>query len=403
MIDVLDKAFNKGKKILDILEQHQYKAYFVGGCVRDFLLHRTIGDIDIATSARPEDVQRIFSKVIPVGIEHGTVIVRFENESFEVTTFRLDGKYSDKRHPDYVEFVEDIEYDLKRRDFTINALAMDRHGEIIDPYGGKNDLEKQQIKTVGNGYKRFVEDPLRIVRALRFSSQLGFSIEKRTLSHMITVKAHIDHIAIERIANECEKLFASPFVEKGITYLIETKTYEHLPILKDHPDIVSKLKQMIQPLHSFGEVIALLHLLAPSVSIKTWTNAWKCSNRTRQEAIILTQAMQYYRKYTLDEWLIYNLKPTNFSSFIRLMDIFYPRVTIDKSQLIDIYQRLPIHKRQDMSINGHDIIQLFPDIKKGPWIEKLLQQLEKNIVLKKIPNDYHRLKEWIKCNPIEKN
>src|SRR5699024_12346451 len=105
----LDKAFNKGKKILDILEQHQYKAYFVGGCVRDFLLHGTIGDIDIATSARPEDVQRIFSKVIPVGIERGTVIVRFENEAWQVTTFRLRGKYSYQRHTEHVEVTKDSE------------------------------------------------------------------------------------------------------------------------------------------------------------------------------------------------------------------------------------------------------------------------------------------------------
>lgn len=129
---MLTERFIKAKPILEKLEKHRFEAYFVGGCVRDLLLNRSIKDIDIATSATPEEVQKLFPKVIPVGIEHGTVIVRHEHESYEVTTFRLDGDYSDSRHPDSVEFIKKIDKDLERRDFTINALAMDKTGEIID-------------------------------------------------------------------------------------------------------------------------------------------------------------------------------------------------------------------------------------------------------------------------------
>src|SRR5699024_3914466 len=153
---------------------------------------RPIGDIDIATSALPEQIQAIFPQVIPVGIEHGTVIVRYNHVSYEVTTFRLDGEYSDQRHPDSVQFIDRIDEDLERRDFTINALAMNKKGQIIDLFAGKKDLARKMIRTVGNGYDRFNEDPLRIIRAFRFSSQLGFSIEKETLKAIHQVKDQIE-------------------------------------------------------------------------------------------------------------------------------------------------------------------------------------------------------------------
>ena len=129
---MLPEAFLQAIPVLEHIEKHQHKAYFVGGCVRDYLLKRPIGDIDIATSASPSFIQKIFPKVIPVGIEHGTVIVRHNHESFEVTTFRIDGDYTDKRHPDSVVFIDNIDKDLERRDFTINALAMDLNGNMID-------------------------------------------------------------------------------------------------------------------------------------------------------------------------------------------------------------------------------------------------------------------------------
>src|SRR5690606_17965148 len=134
-----------------------------------------IGDIDITTSATPEVIMEIFPKVIPVGIDHGTVIVRYQHESYEVTTFRLDGKYSDYRHPDSVTFISNIEEDLKRRDFTINAMAMDIDGNIIDLFGGQEDLSNRQIGPVGCGCDRFLDDPLRPFRAIRLSSQRGLS------------------------------------------------------------------------------------------------------------------------------------------------------------------------------------------------------------------------------------
>src|SRR5690625_2251171 len=193
------KAFQQATEIIDILEKHGFEAYFVGGCVRDLLLHRNVGDIDIATAASPEIIQELFPKVIPVGIEHGTVIVRHKGESYEITTFRKDGDYSDQRHPDDVTFINNIDDDLKRRDFTINALAMDKQGKIIDLFSGKKDLDAKIIRSVGNPRERFMEDPLRIIRGLRFASQLGFAIETETLRQMKFLINEIETVAIERL------------------------------------------------------------------------------------------------------------------------------------------------------------------------------------------------------------
>src|SRR5699024_8265181 len=151
------------------------EAYFVGGCVRDVLLNRPITDIDITTSATPDRIQNIFPKVIPVGIEHGTVIVRHEKQSYEVTTFRVDGTYSDHRHPDSVQFIRQLDGDLKRRDFTINALAMNKKGKVIDLFSGQKDIENKMIRTVRKDIKRFTVYPWRIILALCISTQIAFS------------------------------------------------------------------------------------------------------------------------------------------------------------------------------------------------------------------------------------
>src|SRR5699024_121488 len=159
-----------GQKVISRLKSDGHKAYFVGGCVRDSILKREIKDIDIATSARPEDVMKIFKKTVPTGIEHGTVLVLYKEIPFEVTTFRTETSYSDRRHPDSVQFIRDLEGDLKRRDFTINAMAMNENYQLIDLFKGKRDLVNKQIKTVGNASHRFEEDALRMLRALRFAS-----------------------------------------------------------------------------------------------------------------------------------------------------------------------------------------------------------------------------------------
>lgn len=400
---MLPKVFLMAKPVLEHIEKQDHKAYFVGGCVRDLLLERPIGDIDIATSASPAFIQKIFTKVIPVGIEHGTVIVRHNNESYEVTTFRIDGNYSDKRHPDSVQFIDNIDKDLERRDFTINSLAMDLNGNMIDLFGGINDIEKQVIRTVGNGYERFTEDPLRIIRAIRFSSQLGFTIDPKTFQEMKDVSSEIKTLAIERIANEFTKLFAGNDVNRALTYVKDLQIERYLPVFCDFPHILSSLPASIRPLQSFAEVIALFHLVNPTIEVSRWVKEWKCSNKTKQEAIHLVEAYFHFESHGMDPWLIYRLTPAFYEGFIRISENITQTTTIRLQEMKAIEQQLSIHSKEELAFNGYDLMTLFPERKRGRWIQNLLKRIEFNVVSGKLENNKKEIKEWIKWNPPETN
>ncbi len=193
---------------LEIIEENGFEAYFVGGCVRDMILARESDDIDIATSAQPQEIIKIFEHTIPTGISHGTVTVIIDGFPIEVTTYRTDGQYTDSRHPEKVEYVSDIRQDLSRRDFTINALAYNPKQEIIDLFGGIGDLERKTIKSVGNPKLRFAEDALRILRAYRFSSVLDFDIESETEKAALNLSDTLSFISGERIYKELIKLLS---------------------------------------------------------------------------------------------------------------------------------------------------------------------------------------------------
>ena len=168
------------KVIIEKLTENGYEAYAVGGCVRDSIIRRVPGDWDITTSALPDEVKALFKRTIDTGIEHGTVTIMMGHNGYEVTTYRLDGEYEDSRHPKNVEFTQNLREDLRRRDFTINAMAYNDELGIVDMFGGMDDLDNGIIRCVGNAEERFTEDALRILRAVRFSAQLGFEIEENT-------------------------------------------------------------------------------------------------------------------------------------------------------------------------------------------------------------------------------
>ena len=194
-------------RVIEILEKAGFPAYFVGGCVRDTLLGREPEDWDIASAARPEQVMALFgADALPTGCKHGTVTVKCGGEAFEVTTFRTDGRYSDGRHPDQVTFAGSIREDLARRDFTINAMALEKDGRILDLYGGISDLKGETVRCVGNARIRFEEDALRILRALRFAATLGFAIEPSTAEAIHREARLLERVAAERILAEMNKL-----------------------------------------------------------------------------------------------------------------------------------------------------------------------------------------------------
>ncbi len=216
-------------RIITTLEDAGFEAYIVGGCVRDSILGRTPGDWDITTSATPEQVKGLFRRTIDTGIQHGTVTVMFGTEGYEVTTYRLDGKYSDHRRPDKVEFTASLEEDLKRRDFTINAMAYSHNKGLIDLFGGQEDLDNKLIKAVGDAQTRFDEDALRILRAIRFAGQLDCTIERDTKAAMVAKAYTLEKISAERIRVELDKLLVSAHPEKLIDAYVLGITAHILP------------------------------------------------------------------------------------------------------------------------------------------------------------------------------
>lgn len=201
-------------EIIRSLNRNGHKAYLVGGSVRDMLMQKTPYDFDIATSALPAEVKRIFKKTIDTGLKHGTVTVLEQGASFEVTTFRTESTYFNHRAPDMVEFVSDIQEDLKRRDFTINAMAYHPDEGMIDPYGGQTDLETKTIRCVGDPETRFEEDALRMLRCVRFACKTNFKVHPDTLSAMHKKRALLQHVSAERIYDELTKCLLSDFPER---------------------------------------------------------------------------------------------------------------------------------------------------------------------------------------------
>ncbi|MBD5453341.1 MAG: CCA tRNA nucleotidyltransferase [Lachnospiraceae bacterium] len=199
----------KVRYIIETIQAAGYEAYAVGGCIRDSILGKEPDDWDITTSAAPEEVKKMFRRTIDTGIQHGTVTVMMEKESFEVTTYRIDGKYEDSRHPKDVTFTAELKEDLRRRDFTINAMAYNEQNGLIDIFEGIQDIERKMIRCVGNAEERFTEDALRMMRAVRFSAQLGYTIEDETKKAIKKLAPTLQNISAERIQTELVKLLVS--------------------------------------------------------------------------------------------------------------------------------------------------------------------------------------------------
>ena len=217
------------EKILRVLEKQGFEAFIVGGCVRDSILGRRPDDWDITTSARPEQVKALFRRTVDTGLKHGTVTVLMDKESYEVTTYRIDGEYEDGRHPKEVAFTASLEEDLKRRDFTINAMAYHPDRGLVDLFRGMDDIRAEIIRCVGNPLERFGEDALRILRAVRFSAQLGFSIEAETKTGIEELAPNLKLVSAERIQTELVKLLVSPHPDYFLTAYETGITRQFLP------------------------------------------------------------------------------------------------------------------------------------------------------------------------------
>lgn len=213
--------------IIETLMEHQYEAYWVGGFVRDRLLGRATQDIDIATSAKPEQVMSLFERCKPTGLQHGTVLVIVEGTPFEVTTFRQESSYDNYRRPSEVIFIQDIQGDLSRRDFTMNAMAIDRSGALIDPFGGQEDLRNKVLRCVGDPLIRFGEDALRMMRCIRFAAEYDLNIDELTWDALLKQAPLLSHIAMERIRVELERIVMGSDCGRGLRLFVESGLFRH--------------------------------------------------------------------------------------------------------------------------------------------------------------------------------
>ncbi|MGW5952232.1 CCA tRNA nucleotidyltransferase [Bacillus mycoides] len=394
------ERFNKASSIIEMLKQHGHEAYFVGGSVRDLIIDRPIGDIDIATSALPEEVMAIFPRHVPVGLEHGTVIVVENGEPYEVTTFRTESEYEDFRRPSSVQFVRSLEEDLKRRDFTMNAIAMTEEGEMVDLFAGKEAIRLKEITTVGDAADRFQEDALRMMRGIRFVSTLGFSLEIKTKQAIETYGHLLEHIAIERITVEFEKLLTGTYCVNGLQELVETKLFSHLPYLQMSEERLLKATQYkwdsfetdVEAWAFFLYCIGEEH---PSVFLRQW----KFSNKKIKDIVAVLLAIRSRKEKEWDTILLYKTGIRIAEMAERVYEaIIESYNSASVKQVQSLFHALPIKNRQEMNVTGNDLLS-WTDKKPGPWVAEMLQNIEEAIVQGDLVNKKEDVREWLqRCN-----
>ncbi len=389
----MNEMFKNALPVLKRLEDEGYRAYFVGGCVRDLLLDRPIKDIDIASSARPEDVQEIFPKTIPVGIEHGTVIVRHESVSYEVTTFRKEDEYKDYRRPSKVWFVDDLKEDLSRRDFTFNAMAMDISFQLIDHFGGRDDLERKQIRTVGDPNLRFSEDPLRIMRACRFMSVFNMAIERKTEQAIKEKACLLSRISTERIAIEFIKLLQGEQAGSVLKFMQERSVLNHLPtkLQEKQSDLYKDFDW--NALESDEQRWTAILLLSDVSDDRAFLKSWKLPNHMikKVEKLMSAYGIISWRKMDL-----YRCGLETAISSITLKSAIEKKDNAEEiAQLKQRYREIPIKSRKDIPLDGQDIIEI-TQREPGIWLGKLLEEMEKKIVEGELALNSTALQDWVK-------
>lgn len=355
------------KLIIKILENNGYEAYAVGGCVRDAILNKEPNDWDITTSAMPEEVKKLFRKTIDTGIAHGTVTVMIEKVGYEVTTYRIDGEYEDGRHPKNVEFTSNLIEDLKRRDFTINAMAYSDKNGIVDEFDGIGDLDRNVIKCVGNPMDRFNEDALRILRAVRFAAVLNFEIEENTKKAIAELAENLNKISKERIQAELEKLIISRYPDKlniayetGITKVIFPEIDRLVDIGKF--DFIRKKLVEIEPNHYLRWSVLLSQ--STKEESKKILRGLKFDNKTIDTVSRIVYAVNRELPKNRAEVRksIYEIGEDLYEMYLQFMKIYMSdRVEeIEKieKQYRDILASCECISLKTLAVNGRDLIEL---------------------------------------------
>jgi len=392
--------FKQATPLLEMIEAAGFEAYFVGGSVRDSLLGREISDVDIATSALPEELKAIFPHTADIGIQHGTILVIYNREPYEITTFRTESGYSDYRRPDQVRFIRSLKEDLQRRDFTMNAIAMDKTGELIDPFNGKQAIKMKQIITVGNPEERFGEDALRMMRAVRFVSQLSFTIEERTLSALSHMPHLLENIAVERKLTEFEKLLAGPSNNDAISILVQTGLFSYLPGLSGNGECLSRMARCNLVGLAIPELWALLihQIRLNDREANEFLRKWKLPSKQIKQIL----KTLYWLHFRLDnEWTrlsAYDAGKEFMLSAERLVQRLSKLKTSSEAELLKLFDQLPINSRSELNLTGADLLSWFKE-KPGPWVNHYLRLVEERVINGEVANVKSDIREWLdNCN-----
>ncbi|WP_134699004.1 CCA tRNA nucleotidyltransferase [Ammoniphilus sp. YIM 78166] len=373
-------------EVLAILEQKGYTSYKVGGFVRDTLLQLPIHDIDIATSATPEQVMNLFSKVIPTGMKHGTVTIFYQGYWFEVTTFRQDHEYLNHRHPDQVTFVQDIKVDLSRRDFTINAMAMDRFGNLIDPFHGSQDLKDGLLRAVGQPLQRFEEDALRVLRGLRFSVRYALTIEPKTWDAMMKAGSLLLTISKERVRDEFSKMLEGRDGLKAVD-LLSTKGL--LPFLDWHELFVRLSERPGRDrFNRFTDTTSRWAALfyGNSLTEARWfLTRWRFSNKFSSEVLTYLEIAEKERLTEREGKVL--LLEFGLETVTRARELV--KLKSDNHEDHERWKRwkeeLFLHHPKELQVTGRDLLENYKK-PPGPWVKETLQMLFEKAAIEGIPN-----------------
>ncbi|MCL6458465.1 MAG: CCA tRNA nucleotidyltransferase [Gorillibacterium sp.] len=409
--------------VLTCLEEAGHKAFFVGGFIRDTVLNRPVKDIDLASSARPEDVIALFPKVIPTGLKHGTVTVLSGGFGFEVTTFRTELEYENFRRPREVVFVSDITEDLRRRDFTMNAMAMDRKGRILDPFGGRHDLEAGVLRCVGEADLRFHEDALRMIRCIRFAADYGLEIEPNTWSALLANAKLLRHVAMERVRSELERMMKGSNPYRALLLLVDSRllrnTKEKLNwaltdwILMELPPVLKHLETLPPELRWL--LLAKAMKLTPIAAEREWklltfsqaelkrVSAFlgfdhyleSAEHHPMEMADVFKKGVLYYGEEAALTWLE---TMAVFHSDLNEIAVDSTAVHMHTEQWETVvllngltwFKEMTVKGMDDLKINGQDVLAVTLR-SSGPWLGRVLRQILGEAACNKLTNEKEAL------------
>ncbi|MDR9853854.1 CCA tRNA nucleotidyltransferase [Paenibacillus sp. VCA1] len=401
----------QGEEVVSRLLENGYEAYWVGGCVRDELMGRPVDDMDITTSALPEEVQTVFERTVPTGIQHGTVTVLSGNYAFEVTTYRVEGAYEKHRRPAEVAFVRDLKEDLKRRDFTINAIARDLDGNVVDPFHGKEDLNRRIIRCVGDAKTRFQEDALRMVRCIRFASVFGFGIAYRTWRGLFEERENIRHVAMERFRVELEKMMAGSKPSRGLGLLYRSKlpAYAKAPFPHaSEPGWIGLIDEIPPGRVTVRWAFLLLACGLSADEANAHLRDWTFPNAMREQIVGILNVGEAVKAIgdTLEHrlgWIRIVLRFGRESSeaWLQLADTLssggaandYPIGVIQNGRTWT--EEMAVYRMSELAVTGKDLLAA-SGRKGGPWMGEILNDLLLRVASRALPNDKNRLIEEAK-------